>query len=206
MQFFKLVVDGQRKLREMWKQEVERQRKAERLRNKKENAELEAEGIEADNTAQYNEDQQYEQQIVVKSNDCSFVSIPVSRNSIVLYNPNIVRDVIILVMPDGSIYAAEHEMSLQMEGLTKPRKKRGRPPKVHTESDASVRNFRCFVTSCNFYVFFSYICILSKSVKENSVETASQDDEDKQEEEIEDVDGDGRRRRRRKVPKRYTDK
>lgn len=29
------------------------------------------------------------------------------------------------------MYATEHEMSLQMEGLTKPRKKRGRPPKVH---------------------------------------------------------------------------
>lgn len=34
-------------------------------------------------------------------------------------------------MSDGSMYATEHEMSLQMEGLTKPRKKRGRPPKVH---------------------------------------------------------------------------
>jgi len=36
-------------------------------------------------------------------------------------------------MPDGSLYTAEHEMSLQMEGLTKPRRKRGRPPKLHTE-------------------------------------------------------------------------
>lgn len=43
-------------------------------------------------------------------------------------------------MPDGSMYAAEHEMSLQMEGLTKPRRKRGRPPKVHTEADAVVCN------------------------------------------------------------------
>lgn len=43
-------------------------------------------------------------------------------------------------MPDGSMYAVEHEMSLQMEGLTKPRRKRGRPPKVHTEADSVVRN------------------------------------------------------------------
>lgn len=48
--------------------------------------------------------------------------------------------IVILVMPDGSMYAAEHEMSLQMEGLTKPRRKRGRPPKVHTEIDAMVCN------------------------------------------------------------------
>lgn len=41
-------------------------------------------------------------------------------------------------MSDGSMYAAEHEMSLQMEGLTKPRRKRGRPPKVQAEVDASV--------------------------------------------------------------------
>lgn len=32
-------------------------------------------------------------------------------------------------MPDGSVYAAEHDLSLQMEGLDKPRRKRGRPPK-----------------------------------------------------------------------------
>lgn len=50
------------------------------------------------------------------------------------------NDIVILVMPDGSMYAAEHEMSLQMEGLTKPRRKRGRPPKVHTETDAVVCN------------------------------------------------------------------
>lgn len=49
-------------------------------------------------------------------------------------------DIVALVMPDGSLYAAEHEMSLQMEGLTKPRRKRGRPPKVHNEADSVVCN------------------------------------------------------------------
>lgn len=38
------------------------------------------------------------------------------------------------------MYAAEHDMSLQMEGLTKPKRKRGRPPKVHTEADMLVCN------------------------------------------------------------------
>lgn len=46
----------------------------------------------------------------------------------------------LLVMPDGSMYTAEHEMSLQMEGLTKPRRKRGRPPKIHTDIDLMVCN------------------------------------------------------------------
>lgn len=123
-----------------------------------------------------------------------------------VYNSNILRDIITLVMPDGSVYAAEHEMSLQMEGLTKPRKKRGRPPKVHAEADNLVRNFIYFVTLYNFSALFIYTYILSKSAKENPAETGNQDDEDKQEEEIEDTDGDGRRRRKRKVPKRYVDK
>lgn len=33
------------------------------------------------------------------------------------------------VMPDGSLYAADHELSLKVSGLEKPRRKRGRPPK-----------------------------------------------------------------------------
>lgn len=33
-------------------------------------------------------------------------------------------------MPDGSLYSAEHELSLKVEGLEKPRRKRGRPPKL----------------------------------------------------------------------------
>lgn len=33
-------------------------------------------------------------------------------------------------MPDGSMYASDHEVRLQMEGLDKPRRKRGRPPKM----------------------------------------------------------------------------
>lgn len=58
VQFLQLLVNGQQKLREMWKHEVE-QRKTERLQDKRENM---------DCIAQYNQDDQYEQQIVVKSN------------------------------------------------------------------------------------------------------------------------------------------
>lgn len=59
---------GQRKIRELWKHQVEQQRKAERLRNRKENVEFGAERMEVDNMAQYNEDEQYEQQMIIKSN------------------------------------------------------------------------------------------------------------------------------------------
>jgi len=59
-------VAGQRKIRELWKHQVEQQRKAERLRNRKENAEFGAEGM--NNIAQCNENEQYEQQMIIKSN------------------------------------------------------------------------------------------------------------------------------------------
>lgn len=48
-------------------------------------------------------------------------------------------------MPDGSMYAAEHEMSLQMEGLSKPKRKRGRPPKTQTENVSMVGKSSIFI-------------------------------------------------------------
>lgn len=81
-----------------------------------------------------------------------------------------------LVMPDGTMYAAEHEISLQMEGLDKPRRKRGRPPKSGEDKSFS---------------------------KDESQETRSQDEDSKQEDDSEEIDGDGRRRRKRKTPKRF---
>ncbi|XP_043264633.1 zinc finger and SCAN domain-containing protein 2-like isoform X1 [Colletes gigas] len=151
IQFFELLVDGQRKIREMWKHQLEQTRKAERerLRTGKDNTEIVTEMSELDNISQYNEEDQFEQQIIIK------------------------------IMPDGSMYAAEHEMSLQMEGLSKPKRKRGRPPKTHVEN------------------------ISMELTKEDVIEGGSQEEEDKQEEEVDDIDGDGRRRRKRKVPKRY---
>jgi len=64
-QFFDLLVTGQRKIRELWKHQVEQLRKAERLRNK-ENAELRTEGMEINGAVQ--ENQEYDQQIIIKSN------------------------------------------------------------------------------------------------------------------------------------------
>ncbi|XP_043791860.1 zinc finger protein 62 homolog [Apis laboriosa] len=151
IQFFELLVDGQRKIREMWKHQVEQQRKAERerLRAEKENTEIRSETLHLDNISRYNEEDQFEQQIIIK------------------------------IMPDGSMYAVDHEMSLQMEGLNKPKRKRGRPPKSQTEN------------------------ISMELTKGEVLEGVSQEEEDKHEEEADEIDGDGRRRRKRKVPKRY---
>lgn len=151
IQFFELLVDGQRKIREMWKHQIEQQRKAERerLRAEKENTEIRSETLHLDNISRYNEEDQFEQQIIIK------------------------------IMPDGSMYAVDHEMSLQMEGLNKPKRKRGRPPKSQTEN------------------------ISMELTKGEVLEGVSQEEEDKHEEEADEVDGDGRRRRKRKVPKRY---
>lgn len=66
---------GQRKLRELWKYQVEQHRRAERLRNKKESTENETEGVEMDSITSCNEDEQYEQQIIIKSNMIFFLSI-----------------------------------------------------------------------------------------------------------------------------------
>lgn len=66
---------GQRKLRELWKYQVEQHRRAERLRNKKESAENETEGVEMDSITSCNEDEQYEQQIIIKSNMIFFLSM-----------------------------------------------------------------------------------------------------------------------------------
>lgn len=49
------------------------------------------------------------------------------------------------------MYAAEHEMSLQMEGLSKPKRKRGRPPKCHTENMSMVCKDNIFVQYKIFY-------------------------------------------------------
>lgn len=57
-------------------------------------------------------------------------------------------------MPDGSLYTAEHEISLQMEGLNKPRRKRGRPPKVHTDMESKVCNKRVMYFDIFIYFYF----------------------------------------------------
>lgn len=69
MQFFELLVDGQRKIRDMWKHQIEQQRKSERerLRAEKGNSDVRTDTTEIDSISGYNEEDQYEQQIIIKS-------------------------------------------------------------------------------------------------------------------------------------------
>lgn len=59
------MVTGQHKLRTLFKYQNEQQRKAERLRNKSENAELARENANNDSLQQ---NEEFEQQIIVQSN------------------------------------------------------------------------------------------------------------------------------------------
>lgn len=84
-----------------------------------------------------------------------------------------------IVLSDGPLFPPEHEMSLKMEGLEKPKRKRGRPPKAVT-NDTEKTEVELTPES---------ITIRSKSEGEG------------EEEDVDDTDG--RRRRKRKVPSRF---
>lgn len=67
-------MDGQQKIREMWKHQVELQRKAERerLRAERKNKEVITELQDSDNDIINNEDNQLEQQIILNGNRIYF--------------------------------------------------------------------------------------------------------------------------------------
>lgn len=147
VQFFELLVEGQRKIREMWKEQVECQRKTERerLKNERESSENHVETTHLDNLYNENGDEEFAQQIIIKSesldlNNEKKLSIVKFRTKNVFCCKCLPLRIKALfsVLPDGSMYAAEHDMSLQMEGLSKPRRKRGRPPKNTAELEDKV--------------------------------------------------------------------
>ncbi|XP_063984005.1 zinc finger protein 184-like isoform X2 [Diachasmimorpha longicaudata] len=137
IEFFELLVDGQRKIRELYKQQQEKEKRASKLQ-----APVTLEGYDP-------QEDSLPQQIIIK------------------------------ILPDGSMYAADHEMSLQIEGLEKPKRKRGRPPKVQVETE-------------------------EEKMIEEHLEPVSQEEDDKQEGE-EEIGEDGRKRRKRKAPVRFSE-
>ncbi|XP_058809271.1 zinc finger protein 665-like [Phymastichus coffea] len=148
VQFFQLLVNGQNKIREMWNEQVEFDKKCKREQFKYKN-------ININLATELTNEEEEEDDTTIQSNE---------------------HEIFINVIPDGSVYAADHDLSLQMEGLDRPKKKRGRPPKELLDEDFQEIN------------------------KSDYAEDMSQDDEEKHDEEYE---VDGRRRRKRKVPKRY---
>lgn len=90
------------------------------------------------------------------------------------YNDRCVCYVKFTVISDGPLFPPEHELTLRMEGLGKPRKKRGRPPKP-SPSD-----------------------VQEQLHKDEVVEHRKEEEEEEEE-----LDAEGRRKRKIKVPARF---
>lgn len=85
-----------------------------------------------------------------------------------------------IVVSNGPLFPPEHELSLRTEGLEKPKRKRGRPPKPPPIEE-------------------------DQTNKVGELQKLERDEEEKQNEEEGEVDADGRRKRRIKVPSRYSE-
>ncbi|XP_044727425.1 zinc finger protein 271-like [Chrysoperla carnea] len=153
MQFLELVIAGQAKLREIFKQQQEELKQLEKEDGDNFST-IESDPLEITNDA---------------------LSGTVQR-IFVQQNNGETEEILLQILSDGKIYGDDHEQRLKTEGLDKPRRKRGRPPK----SAAPVEE--------------KPIESLTKS--EETVKKEISEEEDDQE-------TDGRRRRRRKVPSRY---
>nr|CAD7409572.1 unnamed protein product [Timema poppensis] len=103
VQFFDLLVEGQKKIREMWKNQVELNRRLEKERQRSEHTGISL-LVTTETPVNADGEQDGEEETTEKR-------------------------IVIQILEDGSLYAPDHKMTLQMEGLEKPRRKRGRPPK-----------------------------------------------------------------------------
>ncbi|CAG2061418.1 unnamed protein product [Timema podura] len=103
VQFFDLLVEGQKKIREMWKSQVEMQRRLEKDRQRSEHSGISL-LVTTETPVNADGEQDGEEETTEKR-------------------------IVIQILEDGTLYAPDHKMTLQMEGLEKPRRKRGRPPK-----------------------------------------------------------------------------
>ncbi|XP_043467262.1 uncharacterized protein DDB_G0283697-like isoform X2 [Leptopilina heterotoma] len=188
IQFFDLVVDGQKKIRDLWKQQIEHERKAKREmeRSRRDEIELVQEEIQQTEIVENSEnnDNQIVESVEITGVDNQEKNLENDgnndddddNNEDDDDNENLDQQIYIKIMPDGSMYASDHEVRLQMEGLDKPRRKRGRPPKIEIKTE----------------------------VLEEITEETSQGEEEKQDEDLEEEDdGTGRRRRKRKIPERF---
>ncbi|XP_033216536.1 zinc finger protein 271-like [Belonocnema kinseyi] len=172
IQFFDLVAEGQKKIRDLWKHQVDLERKSKREieRLRRDDSDLTTEPMETIEGAEIAENPENVDNI--ENAEALGMETPEENGE----DDNLEGQIYINIMPDGSMYTSDHEIRLQMEGLEKPRRKRGRPPKIEPKTEA---------------------------VDEIPEET-SQGEDEKQEEDIEEEDdGSGRRRRKRKIPERF---
>ncbi|KAK3908891.1 Zinc finger protein 287 [Frankliniella fusca] len=145
--FLDHVVLGQQKIRDLWKQQVEHQKRLEKERLRI------TQGQEIIIPETITTDDGTEAQILIHY---------------------------------GTLFTAEHSLSLKMEGLEKPKRKRGRPPKLRPDPEQTVSPTEATTST-------------DKETEQTLNESMEQDDG---EEDGED-EGEGRRRRRKKIPRRF---
>ncbi|XP_063233900.1 zinc finger protein 34-like isoform X2 [Bacillus rossius redtenbacheri] len=160
VQFFDLLVEGQRKIREMWKNQVEGQRRLEQERQRGD----QNVGVLVSAETSVPRGEQHGD----GDDPCDRIIIQKTRAGI---------RAACAVMEDGTMFTTDHEMALKMQGLERPRKKRGRPPKPRLPPEEQQRS--------------------EEAIAKEPDSPEQQDAEETEE------DGDGRRRRKRKVPVRF---
>ncbi|XP_075213479.1 uncharacterized protein LOC142319743 isoform X2 [Lycorma delicatula] len=173
VQFFDLLIEGQKKLRELWKEQVNMVKKLQKqsLLKPKDIPELRNE-----TSSNFN----LKGDTVVVNNSVSEVS---EKTNVTSDQPeDDVEKQLDQVATGESIYSEEHHLSLKVEGLEKPRRKRGRPRKrVEIENNAEGEN-----------------------EQEGEFEPDDADNPKSPASDVgHDTDNEGRKRRRRKVPVRY---
>ncbi|XP_054284868.1 zinc finger protein 709-like [Macrosteles quadrilineatus] len=130
VQFFDLVIEGQKKIREMWKQQVARKKKTERETPSSSQLPRAAatEGT-SNNVSEHSYSQ--EEMLTTATEGAEFV-----EGLLEDYEPQLSVEVF---GENGAMYKPEEPIVLKAEGLEKPRKKRGRPKKM-TQSAPDVLN------------------------------------------------------------------
>ncbi|XP_014210736.1 zinc finger protein 184 [Copidosoma floridanum] len=110
VEFFQLLINGQQKIRQLWKEQLKLERQTEKMY-------LEHKSIDI---PLFNDTELIKENFVIGAND---------------------QQLVFNIIPEASVYGAKHDLSLQMEGLHKSKKKRGRPPKCFSEDvEKDIRN------------------------------------------------------------------
>ncbi|XP_046676859.1 zinc finger protein 184-like isoform X3 [Homalodisca vitripennis] len=173
VQFFDLVIEGQKKIRTMWREQISQQRRVEKeISGSSQLLQMPCSLTGSLNNATEHSYSQEESETAVPEGTSpveDLINEVEQQLGVEVFGEN------------GSMYSSDDPLVLKAEGLEKPRKKRGRPKKI-PQTDPE-------------------IIALENSMSGNS-EILSEDVRG-DEKNVKDDDTDGRRRRKRKVPQRY---
>ncbi|KAG8319852.1 hypothetical protein J6590_082812 [Homalodisca vitripennis] len=170
VQFFDLVIEGQKKIRTMWREQISQQRRVEKeISGSSQLLQMPCSLTGSLNNATEHSYSQEESETAVPEGTSpveDLINEVEQQLGVEVFGEN------------GSMYSSDDPLVLKAEGLEKPRKKRGRPKKI-PQTDPE-------------------IIALENSMSGNS-EILSEDVRG-DEKNVKDDDTDGRRRRKRKVP------